>query len=96
MPALGSGRPRRCVLLGGAHGRASGVPGRDRRGAVRAGAFGQRVRIGAARRLLETTDQPLSRVAATVGLGSPDTLYRIFHRHLGIPPGEYRARFAHN
>ncbi|WP_194819336.1 GlxA family transcriptional regulator [Nocardia sp. XZ_19_385] len=54
----------------------------------------ERVRVGAARRLLETTDQPMDRVASTVGLGSPDTLYRIFHRHLGIPPGEYRARFA--
>ncbi|MEV6280467.1 GlxA family transcriptional regulator [Nocardia sp. NPDC051832] len=54
----------------------------------------ERVRVGAARRLLETTDQPMDRVASTVGLGSPDTLYRIFHRHLGIPPGEYRARFT--
>ncbi|MEV0250664.1 GlxA family transcriptional regulator [Nocardia sp. NPDC050712] len=54
----------------------------------------ERVRVGAARRLLETTDQTMDRVASTVGLGSPDTLYRIFHRHLGIPPGEYRARFA--
>ncbi|MEU8894388.1 GlxA family transcriptional regulator [Nocardia sp. NPDC048505] len=54
----------------------------------------ERVRVGAARRLLETTDRPMDRVASTVGLGSPDTLYRIFHRHLGIPPGEYRARFS--
>ncbi|MEV6768881.1 GlxA family transcriptional regulator [Nocardia sp. NPDC051030] len=54
----------------------------------------ERVRIGAARRLLETTDQPLDRVAAAVGLGSPETLYRLFHRHLGIAPGEYRARFT--
>ncbi|WP_459956766.1 GlxA family transcriptional regulator [Nocardia sp. IFM 10818] len=54
----------------------------------------EQVRIGAARRLLETTDQPLDRVAAAVGLGSPETLYRIFHRHLGVPPGEYRARFT--
>ncbi|WP_327140623.1 GlxA family transcriptional regulator [Nocardia sp. NBC_01327] len=54
----------------------------------------EQVRIGAARRLLETTDQPMDRVAAAVGLGSPETLYRIFHRHLGIPPGEYRARFT--
>ena len=36
------------------------------------------------------------RVAAAVGLGSPETLYRIFHRHLGIPPGEYRARFTNS
>ncbi|WP_067539464.1 GlxA family transcriptional regulator [Nocardia crassostreae] len=54
----------------------------------------ERVRMGAARRLLETTDQPLDRVAAAVGLGSPETLYRIFHRHLGVSPGEYRARFT--
>ncbi|MTE16009.1 GlxA family transcriptional regulator [Nocardia aurantiaca] len=54
----------------------------------------ERVRIAAARRLLETTDQPMDRVAAAVGLGSPETLYRTFHRHLGIPPGEYRARFT--
>ncbi|MFI1917332.1 GlxA family transcriptional regulator [Nocardia sp. NPDC020380] len=54
----------------------------------------EQVRITAARRLLETTDQPLDRVAAAVGLGCPETLYRIFHRHLGIAPGEYRARFT--
>ncbi|MEU1431778.1 GlxA family transcriptional regulator [Nocardia sp. NPDC005746] len=56
----------------------------------------ERVRIAAARRLLETTDQPMDRVAAAVGLSSPETLYRIFHRHLGIPPGEYRARFKNS
>ncbi|WP_040813215.1 GlxA family transcriptional regulator [Nocardia concava] len=54
----------------------------------------EQVRVAAARRLLETGDQPMDRVAAAVGLGSPETLYRIFHRHLGIPPGEYRARFT--
>ncbi|MVU75811.1 helix-turn-helix domain-containing protein [Nocardia sp. ET3-3] len=54
----------------------------------------EQVRIAAARRMLETTDHPMDRVAAAVGLGSPETLYRIFHRHLGIPPGEYRARFT--
>ncbi|WP_460729062.1 GlxA family transcriptional regulator [Nocardia heshunensis] len=54
----------------------------------------EQVRVAAARRMLETTDQPLDRVAAAVGLGCPETLYRIFHRHLGIPPGEYRARFT--
>ncbi|WP_330181688.1 helix-turn-helix domain-containing protein [Nocardia sp. NBC_01503] len=54
----------------------------------------EQVRIGAARRLLENTDQPMDRVAAAVALGSPETLYRIFHHHLGIPPGEYRARFT--
>jgi transcriptional regulator GlxA family with amidase domain len=55
----------------------------------------EQVRISAARRLLETTDRTLDRVAAEVGLGSPETLYRMFHRHLGVAPGEYRSRFAH-
>ncbi|WP_405490165.1 GlxA family transcriptional regulator [Nocardia sp. NBC_00511] len=54
----------------------------------------EQVRVAAARRLLETTEQPMDRVAAAVGLGSPETLYRVFHRQLGLPPGEYRARFT--
>ncbi len=54
----------------------------------------ERVRISAARRLLETSDRTLDRVAVAVGLGSPETLYRIFHRQLGVTPGEYRSRFA--
>lgn len=53
------------------------------------------VRVAAARRLLETTDYPLDRVAVAVGLRRPETLYRTFQRHLGVAPGEYRERFAH-
>ncbi|MFI6213388.1 GlxA family transcriptional regulator [Nocardia brasiliensis] len=52
------------------------------------------VRVVAARRLLETTDYPLDRVAATVGLGRPESLYRVFQRHLGMAPGDYRERSA--
>ncbi|TQM32393.1 GlxA family transcriptional regulator [Nocardia bhagyanarayanae] len=50
-------------------------------------------RVEAARRLLETTDQPLERVAATVGLGSVETLHRAFRRQLSTTPGDYRKRF---
>ncbi|MFE7801001.1 GlxA family transcriptional regulator [Nocardia sp. NPDC057440] len=50
-------------------------------------------RVEAARRLLETTDQPLERVAATVGLGSVETLHRAFRRQLATTPGDYRNRF---
>ncbi|RDI67387.1 GlxA family transcriptional regulator [Nocardia pseudobrasiliensis] len=54
----------------------------------------ERARVAAARRLLETSDYTLDRVAAEVGLGRPETLYRTFQRQLGVAPGEYRQRFA--
>jgi len=52
------------------------------------------VRIEAARDLLEQTDLKLNVVAARSGLGSAETLRRIFVRELGIPPETYRRRFA--
>ncbi|QIS03804.1 helix-turn-helix domain-containing protein [Nocardia brasiliensis] len=58
------------------------------------GRYVESVRVAAARRLLETTDYPLSRVAVAVGLRRPETLYRTFQRLLGVAPGEYRERFA--
>ncbi|EFV14115.1 GlxA family transcriptional regulator [Segniliparus rugosus] len=51
-------------------------------------------RVAAARRLLETTDLTLDRVAVAVGLGRAETLYRIFQRLLGVAPGQYRERFS--
>jgi transcriptional regulator GlxA family with amidase domain len=53
----------------------------------------EHARAAAAKRLLESTDEPLDRIATRVGLGTPETLYRVFHRHLKISPGEYRRRF---
>jgi transcriptional regulator GlxA family with amidase domain len=32
-------------------------------------------------------------VAATCGLGSAETLRRVFHRRLGVAPDSYRRRF---
>ncbi|MBV2366974.1 GlxA family transcriptional regulator [Streptomonospora nanhaiensis] len=57
------------------------------------GAYVERSRADAARRLLETTAHPLDRVARESGLGSPETLYRVFRRHWRISPGDYRRRF---
>ncbi|MBA9002345.1 MULTISPECIES: GlxA family transcriptional regulator [Thermomonospora] len=57
------------------------------------GRYVERSRADAARRLLETTDHPIDRVARECGLGSPDTLYRIFRRYWRISPGDYRRRF---
>ncbi|MET8981899.1 DJ-1/PfpI family protein [Streptomyces sp. NPDC004539] len=58
-----------------------------------AGAYVEAVRVEAARRLLETTDQPLDRIAAACGLGSVETLHRALRRQLGTTPAAYRRRF---
>lgn len=50
-------------------------------------------RVEAARRLLETTDDPLDQVAAAAGLGSVETLHRAFGRQLATTPAAYRRRF---
>lgn len=46
-----------------------------------------------ARRLLQTTDLPLDRIAPLVGLSGATTLVRAFTRWEGLPPGAYRSRF---
>ncbi len=53
----------------------------------------ERVRIEAARRLLEDTVEPISTVASSCGFGAPETLRRAFLRTLGVGPAEYRRRF---
>ncbi|PDP88132.1 AraC family transcriptional regulator [Glycomyces fuscus] len=56
-------------------------------------AYVEGARVEAARRLLETTDDPLDRVAATAGFGSTETLHRAFRRQLATTPAAYRRRF---
>lgn len=57
------------------------------------GKYVERSRAEAARRLLETTDETQPAIARACGLGSPETLYRVFQRHWRIAPGDYRRRF---
>ena len=54
----------------------------------------ERVRVEAARRLLETTAEPVATVARRCGYGSPDTFQRAFTRQLGVTPRDYRRRFV--
>jgi transcriptional regulator GlxA family with amidase domain len=58
------------------------------------GRFVERVRLEEARRRLETTDETLDVIAARSGLGTAETLRRMFHRRLGVSPDAYRRRFA--
>jgi transcriptional regulator GlxA family with amidase domain len=55
--------------------------------------FVERIRLEAARRELETTADTLDVVAQRCGLGSAETLRRVFQRHLGVAPDAYRRRF---
>jgi transcriptional regulator GlxA family with amidase domain len=55
--------------------------------------FTERVRVEAARELLQDTATPVDTVAARCGFGSPETMRRAFLRILGVGPADYRARF---
>lgn len=50
-------------------------------------------RVEAARRLLETTDEPLEQIAAATGMGSVETLHRAFRKQINTTPASYRRRF---
>ncbi len=58
------------------------------------GEFVERMRVEHARRLLERTDLTSDRVASESGLGSVETLHRVFRTRLATTPREYRQRFA--
>lgn len=48
------------------------------------------LRVERARHLLETTDMPVTEVAAAVGYQTPQALARVFRRDMGSSPGEWR------
>ncbi len=56
-------------------------------------AYVEAARVEAARRLLESTDEPLDRIAAACGLGSVETLHRAMRKQIGTTPAAYRRRF---
>jgi transcriptional regulator GlxA family with amidase domain len=52
------------------------------------------VRIEAACRALEETDQPLKNIAEATGYAEEQNLRRVFLRKLGVTPIQYRSRFS--
>ncbi|HZI15552.1 MAG TPA: GlxA family transcriptional regulator [Myxococcus sp.] len=54
----------------------------------------ERLRVEAARASLESTRRTVKEIATEVGFGTLETLHRVFKRALGVPPAEYRRRFA--
>ncbi len=57
------------------------------------GRFVERVRVEAARRLLQETSRGVPDVAAACGFGTPETMRIAFRRTLGVSPNGYRNRF---
>jgi transcriptional regulator GlxA family with amidase domain len=55
--------------------------------------FVDRTRLEAASAMLVTGNDPLDLVAARTGVGSAETLRRLFLRELGVTPATYRKRF---
>ncbi len=55
--------------------------------------FVERVRVEAAREVLERTSAPIEAVAGSCGFGSPETMRRAFLRVVGVGPSDHRARF---
>ncbi|GBE65205.1 AraC family transcriptional regulator [Mycobacterium sp. MFM001] len=58
------------------------------------GAYVERIRIDAARRQLEETDDTVVAIAARCGFGTSETMRRNFVRRIGISPDQYRKTFA--
>jgi transcriptional regulator GlxA family with amidase domain len=58
------------------------------------GTYVERVRVEAARRALAERADPLDLVARRCGFGTGETLRRVFHKHLGVSPSDYRNRFC--
>lgn len=55
--------------------------------------YAQRLRVAKAQELLQFSQQPIERVAWHVGYSDPGSFRKVFHRIVGLTPGEYRQRF---
>jgi transcriptional regulator GlxA family with amidase domain len=53
----------------------------------------QNLRLEEAKRLLESSDEPVDEIAFTIGYEDPSFFRRLFKRRTGISPGRYRRVF---
>lgn len=61
---------------------------------VAPGRYVERVRVEAARALLQDAQASIGTVARLCGFGHPENLRRSFHKHLAVSPQEYAERFG--
>lgn len=57
-------------------------------------AYVEQLRLDEARKRLDAPGQTVDSVAASVGYASADSFRRAFERRFGVPPSQYRGRFA--
>ena len=57
--------------------------------------FVERLRVEAARRRLEESQNSMETIAAECGFGNVNSMRNVFQRTLKIPPGQYRRHFRH-
>lgn len=50
-------------------------------------------RVSRAQELVETTDEPMDRIAERCGFAAPETFRRAFRERVGLAPSRYRRRF---
>lgn len=55
--------------------------------------YAQRLRVNRARELLQFSQQPVETIAWEVGYRDPAAFRKVFHRVVGLTPGEFRQRF---
>lgn len=56
--------------------------------------YTHRVRLEEAKQMLEATGQPVAAIAMEVGYEDEGFFARLFKRHVGLTPAQYRRRFA--
>jgi transcriptional regulator GlxA family with amidase domain len=57
--------------------------------------FIERLRVEAARRRLEESQNSMETIAGECGFGNVNSMRNVFQRALKIPPGQYRCHFRH-
>ena len=57
--------------------------------------FVERLRVEAARRRLEESQNSMETIAAECGFGNVNAMRNVFQRTVKIPPGQYRRHFRH-
>ncbi|PTE20165.1 AraC family transcriptional regulator [Cereibacter changlensis JA139] len=56
--------------------------------------YAQRLRVAKSQELLQFGKQPVESIAWQVGYSDPGAFRKVFHRIVGLTPGEYRQRFS--
>src|SRR2546430_15063248 len=57
--------------------------------------FVERLRVEAARRRLEESQNSMDAIASECGFGNVNSMRNVFQRARNIPPGQYRRHFRH-